>query len=296
MNQAVKNPDIKSILKGITIPSPPQIIVDLQLEMSNSNPDINEMANLISNDAGLAGAVLKTINSPFYGGGGKVSSISNAVMMLGMNTIVDIVNTLCLRNSIKEEEMSENLYATLIRFWDSAADIAKVCSMLGQRLKISPLDHIYSLGLFHNVGITLLVNKHEDYLDTIRTSYSQNKKRIVDIENEKYGSNHAVIGYYVARAWKLDEVLAQHIAQHHNLEIFSDDAQIDPQKYRLLAVLKIAEHIVGLYRILGNQAEDLEWRSIRENVLLCAGLSEYDLEDIKQQALEYGFGQQQYFR
>ena len=59
--------NIESILKGITIPSPSQIIADLQMEMAMSEPDLNEMANMISKDPGLAGGVLKILNSPFYG-------------------------------------------------------------------------------------------------------------------------------------------------------------------------------------------------------------------------------------
>ena len=95
---ALTTENIEKVLKGITIPSPPQVVADLQMEMAMPDPDLNEMADMISKDPGLAGGVLKTLNSPFYGNR-DIASISKAVMMLGMNTIANIVNTLYLRDA-----------------------------------------------------------------------------------------------------------------------------------------------------------------------------------------------------
>lgn len=296
MTQAIKQQDIKDLLRGISIPSPPQIIADLQMEMAMPDPDINEIAKFIANDAGLSGSVLKLVNSPFYGDRENVTSISKAVLMLGMDTIIDIINTVCLKKSFMDSEsISDNLYATMIRFWDSAADIARVCSMVGSRLHLSPLDNVYTLGLFHNVGISLMVSKHENYLDVMRKSYQQDKDRIIDIENDEYGTNHAVLSYYTARTWKLNQNLCDLIAQHHNPNMFLDKDFIEKKDIKILAVLKIAEHIVGLYRILGNESQDKEWDVIGENVLLAAGLSEYELDDLIYQAKDFGYGTQQYF-
>ena len=86
-DSTVTQENIENILKGITIPSPPQIIADLQMEMAMPEPDLNEMADMISKDPGLAGGVLKTLNSPFYGNR-DIASISQAVMMLSRGVIM----------------------------------------------------------------------------------------------------------------------------------------------------------------------------------------------------------------
>ena len=290
--------DVDSILKGIIIPSPPQIIADLQMEMAKSDPDLNEIGSLIANDAGLSGAVIKTANSPVYAKSKEISSISQAVMMLGTKTLVDIVNTLCLRNAtVDQNTMSDNVYSTLIRFWDSAADVAKVCEMVAQKLRMSSLGNAYMLGLFHNVGIALLISKHDNYLDVIADSYSQSDERIVDVENKAFNSNHAVVSYYAAKSWKLDKLSCKVIAKHHNEDVFSKSSNIEvTDEHNLLSVLKIAEHIVGLHRILGNQEVDHEWEKIGENLLYYVGLTSYDMDDLKSEAVDKGFGEQLYFR
>ena len=57
---ALTQDNIEKILKGITIPSPPQIIADLQMEMAMPDPDLNEMADMISKDPGFVCVLVKT--------------------------------------------------------------------------------------------------------------------------------------------------------------------------------------------------------------------------------------------
>lgn len=287
--------NIEKILKGITIPSPPQIVADLQMEMAMPDPDLNEMADMINKDPGLAGSVLKTVNSPFYGHH-DIGSISKAVMMLGMNTVANIVNTLHLRNAIPEPDtVSDEAYKTMTRFWDSATDVARACHLVAQRLRHNP-DTAYMLGLFHNAGIPLLMLRFKDYPEVIAKSYLLEQHRVVDCENKHYKSNHAVVSFYAARSWKLPALLCQVIAEHHSaVDIFSDNDKTNPDEKYLLAILKLGEHLAGLSLTIGNNEEDLEWLQIQEAALDYLGLSQFDYEDLVAHAADSGIGGQTYF-
>lgn len=270
----VTQENIESILKGITIPSPPQIIADLQMEMAMPDPDLNEMADMISKDPGLAGGVLKTLNSPYYGNR-DILSISQAVMMLGMTTIANIVNTLYLRDNLyQHDDVSDETLKSMAHFWDSATDVARACRIVAQRLRVNDPDMAYMLGLFHNAGIPLLMQRFPDYPETIVQSYLLDGERIVDVENIRHKTNHAVVSFYAARSWKLPEILCRVIAEHHNvLEIFSDKDKTDPEEKSYLAILKLGEHLAGLSRTLGNNQIDEEWKQVEEKVLDYVGLS-----------------------
>ena len=287
---------IEKILKGITIPSPPQIVADLQMEMAMPNPDLNAMADLISKDPGLAGGVLKTLNSPFYGNR-DIGSISKAVMLLGMNTIANIINTLYLRDSMsQQDDIADEIYKSMVRFWDSATDVARACHLVAQRLRYTNPDMAYMLGLFHNAGIPLLMQRFSDYPQIIAESYLLNEHRIVDCENKHYKSNHAVVSFYAARSWKLPPLLCQVIAGHHSaVDIFTEKDRTDPDEKYLLGVLKMGEHLAGLFRAIGNSEEDLEWQQIEEAVLDYLGLSQFDYDDLVSYAADNGIGGQTYF-
>lgn len=288
--------NIESILKGITIPSPPQIIADLQMEMAMPEPDLNEMADMISRDPGLAGGVLKTLNSPFYGNR-DILSISKAVMMLGMTTIANIVNTLYLRDNFSQaDDVSDEIAKSMTHFWDSATDVARACRIVAQRLRLNDPDMAYMLGLFHNAGIPLLMHRFSNYPETIIQSYLVNDERIVDVENKLHKTNHAVISFYAARSWKLPEILCRIIAEHHNaIEIFSDKDKTAAEEKSYLATLKMGEHLAGLSRTLANNEVDEEWNQIKENVLEYIGLSQFDYEDLAGYVADNGIGGQNYF-
>ena len=108
------------------------------------------------------------------------------------------------------------------------------------------------------------------------------KRQVVDTENRLLNTNHAVVGYYTAKSWNLPKHLCEIIASHHNaLAIFSEDSSRDVPLKNLLAILKMAEHICGCYRVLGNQDRDHEWDSIEQLVLEYVGLSEYDFKTLR---------------
>ncbi len=67
MSQELTTEQIQQSLQGISVPAQPQIMVDLQMEQYMPDPDLEVIAKLISQDPGLSGALLKIVNSPYYG-------------------------------------------------------------------------------------------------------------------------------------------------------------------------------------------------------------------------------------
>jgi HD-like signal output (HDOD) protein len=275
---------IRQVLQGISVPPQPQIMVDLQMEQVMPSPDLKNIAKLIGQDPGLSGALLKIVNSPFFGLANRIASIQQAVNLLGCDTVINLINA----QSIKGE-MSDEAIVTLNRFWDSAQDVAMTCLSLAKRIGYQSADEAYTLGLFHNCGIPLMIKRFPNYMSVLEEAYASAtaERRIVDTENRILNTNHAVVGYFIAKSWNLPLHLCEVIANHHNaLSIFSDDSGRDAQLKTLLAILKMAEHICQTHRILGGQEEDPEWRSIEQLVLEYVGLSEYDFENLKESIRE----------
>ena len=243
-------------------------------------PDLAAIAKLISQDPGLSGALLKIVNSPYFGLTNRIVSIRQAVNLLGCNTVINLINA----QSIKGE-MSDETIVTLNRFWDSAQDVAMTCLTLAKRIGYQPSDEAYALGLFHNCGIPLMLKRFPDYMGVLEQAYgnASAQVRVVDSENDRLDTNHAVVGYYVAKSWNLPRHICDAIAQHHNVQgVFSEDSSRDSKLKTLLAILKMAEHICGCYRTLGQQAEDHEWSGIQTTILEYVGFSEYDFDILKE--------------
>lgn len=286
MKKELSKEEIQAALQGISIPPQPQILVDIHMEQASPSPDINRIAQLIAQDVGLSGSVLKVVNSDYFGLDQKLTSIRGAVEVLGLNSVVNIVNGL----SIKSELADETIIA-MGRFWDTAMDIANVSTHISQVIAYPAPDLAYSLGLFHNCGVALLMQKNSNYFAVMEAAYAAPENRIIDLENNEFQSNHAVLGYYVAKSWKLPADLCEVIAEHHNVrEIFNSPQRprYNHTKKTLLSILKMSEHVACAYQVLGGQDQDYEWDNISQNVLAYVGLSPDDFDEIKEQIRDMG--------
>lgn len=285
MSTDLSDTQIKNLLQGIHIPPQPQILVDLQMEQIMPDPDLSRIAQLISRDVGLAGTMLKFVNSPFFALANKITSIEQAVSLLGINTVVNILNGLAIKG-----EMSDDNIVALTRFWDNANDTAMVCAKVAKQVGYPNPDEAYTLGLFHNAGIPLMLKKFDDYLDFLETAEAEQYERLIDVENEKFSTNHCVVGYYTSRSWNLPKHLCQVIAEHHNTSrLFQNDSIGANQGVKTLhAILKVAEHICGSYKLFGSLTHDVEWESNCDEILEHLGLTELDIDDLKENFSEMG--------
>lgn len=284
MTQELAEQTAQTLLKGITIPAQPQIMVDLHMELAMPDPGFSDIAKIITKDVGISGAILKVVNSPYFQLRSQVTTINQALNLLGLRNIANIVSSLSIRSALTDHSIKE-----LTCFWDNAMDVAMASAALSRLTGIGSPDEAYTLGLFHNCGIPLLMTKYPHYREVLQQAYAEPSRRITDIENDKIGSNHSVVGYYVAKAWKLPIYLAQAIADHHKVgPIFADTVSCDKRGKNLLATLKLAETTCQTYKTLGNALLDHEFEMIKHDLLIYIGISEYDFEDLKAEVFEMG--------
>lgn len=284
MSIELNDSQIEQILQGISIPPQPQIMVDLQMEQFHPTPDINRIAKLIAQDVGLAGAMLKIVNSAAYGLANNITSVQQATVLLGIKSVVNIINGISIRGELSDADIVE-----LNNFWDTSFDIAVVSQNIARQIGIPGPEDAYTLGLFHNAGIVLMNKKFDGYMEHLIECYSGNYERVIDAENQRYKTNHAVIGYYTARSWKLPKLICDCIANHHNImDVFGSDSTANAEMKALLAVLKIAEYICGNSRILGQSDRFVEWEKIQYSIYEFTGLGQYDIDSMIDQFKEMG--------
>lgn len=275
---ACEDPDLDKLIRSYNIPPQPHILKDIQ----NAGDDINSIAQIISQDVALSSGLLQTINSPYYGLANTISSIHQAAVLLGLKAVKNIVNCQLLKAQAGEYENKD-----LSDFWQSATDVANTAATLVHILGFGSTDEAYTLGLFHNCGIPILMEKHPDYTSIMQSAYNSDGIRITEVENQHYSTNHAVLGYMVSRAWTLPEHLRLAIRDHHNFERLAlKDSEFSTEADTILVILKMAEHISHVYAVLGKDHEDNEWNKIKSGIFEFLGISEPDFEDISDAVIE----------
>ncbi|RHW75204.1 HDOD domain-containing protein [Colwellia sp. RSH04] len=261
-----------AVVASYQVPVKPEILSEIQNLMDVEEPDMELIAQLISNDVGLSAAILKIINSPFYGMNRRISEIKQAVMMLGLNTINALVTTILLKSSFQGEAS-----ISLERFWDDALDVANAMTFIGNKIKSKiPVDLLYTIGLFHDCGIPLLALKFSDYKDILIEANSAGETSIA-LEEKNYSTNHAVLGYYVASSWHLPKDICQLILQHHDEKYLSSIT--GSQDQLAFAALKAAENMVERVKRFKISPD---WHLYSEQVLSVLGISEEDYTDLEE--------------
>ena len=264
------------VVSSFQIPVKPQILADMQSVLDENEPDIDALATLISSDVGLSSAILKIINSPFYGMNRRISEIKQAVMMLGLKTITALVTALLLRSAFKG-------YASisLERFWDDSLDVANAMAFIGNQIKNKvPVDMLYTIGLFANCGIPLLALKFEDYKEILIKANSQEENSI-GLEELHYRTNHAVLGYYVASSWNLPKEICELILRHHEPSYLSNISGSNEQL--AFAALKAAENMVERVK---RHSISADWEEVKGSALDTLGISVDDYQDLEDDFFE----------
>jgi HD-like signal output (HDOD) protein len=265
------NKKMEEVVSSFQIPVKPQILTDMQTILRDAEPDMDALAQLVSSDVGLSSAILKIINSPFYGMNRRISEIKQAVMMLGLKTISALVTALLLKSAFKG-----NASISLERFWDDSTDVANAMAFIGNKVKNKiPVDMLYTIGLFENCGIPLLALKFTDYKEVLIEANSQGVNSIA-IEELRYKTNHAVLGYYVASSWNLPKEICELILRHHDPSYL--DTISGSTEQLAYAALKAAENMVERVK-RHNLAPD--WEEVKDSALDTLGISISDYEDLE---------------
>lgn len=289
MKELVQNNAAPRPVTGLHIPPRPSIIADLEEEARKPAPNLDKLAELISRDVSLAALTLRTVNSPAYGLPSKVTSIKQAIVILGISQITRLVTEAALRLSLGGGAHS------MERFWDSAAEIANISRRLAKELGGTSPEEAYSVGLFLDCGIPLLMQKFQDYKDTLRLANQNATGLFVQPEEERYNTNHAVVGYFVCKSWHMPDTLCDVIRHHHDPALLVERSPLPESTTRLIAITKLAEHISHTYRSSKSQLNHQqrasqtapEWTVYRHRVVNHFSLLESGFNELIDDTLDW---------
>lgn len=271
---------MKQTIESFSIPPKPQVLIELQQELSKQDINLVAFADVISKDVAMSAAILKTINSPSFGFNRAITDIKQSVIMLGAKFITTFATQFQLKQALNHKSS-----ISYEKFWDTATETANLMQVLIEHLELKsscPVEDAYSFGLFRDCGIPLMAIKYDDYKDVLMKANNAPERIFTDVEEDFYSSNHAIIGYYLANSWHFPKPLCELVLRHHDSNFLSDNKVSDNQK-DLYALAKMAGNILHNYRFGQN---DSEWLLAHDSVLTHFRLSDMDYEDLEEDVKE----------
>jgi HD-like signal output (HDOD) protein len=270
-NTTVTDKDAERVLSGICIPPCPSILTKLMKEMRGDEPDFGKISQLISEDASLAAAMLRTVNSAFYGLRSKATSVRQAIILLGLREVRRLATRVLLRDAF-----SNGSSERMEQYWESSSAIAQICGFLADRFSGFDRDEAYTFALFRDCGMLAMMDSYQDYKPVLPGEVLPGATPVVAYENKLHNINHAIVGANLAKIWLLPEQIHEPILLHHDYTTMMQGREkIDAMHARHIALALVAEWIYVM-QTLGTESPD--WRKGYAFVLQDLNTTMEDLE------------------
>lgn len=202
---------IKQIVNEIdSLPQFPENIVAVQRLINNPNSELRDIAKRISTDPALTADLLKTVNSAYFMLPNRVDNIGDAVKMLGLRGVKNMLLSYGTSKILKLPTHPEQ--------WHHAHRVAFYSFDLARQVTRNKdiIDDVYVGGILHDIGKIIFSVIHPNLLEKIR-NFSREKNISPNLfENLSAGYNHAEIGARIAEKWNFPLSLVDAIRYHHH--------------------------------------------------------------------------------
>lgn len=215
---------INKILNKIKMLHPIPSIIHKVLALAE-DPDcsIGDLVHLVEHDPAATANLLKTCNSAYLGLPVKTNSVKQAVSMLGLQKVVELV-------------MAQNLSANMLKaqkgyqlgkgdLWKQSVASALVARTLAERRDLYGLPAIYTAALLKDIGKVVLNEYLESKWDMVQKSLETKGYSFIEAEKESLGIDHATLGGIIAREWNFSSHMVYMIKNHH---LTAPEARNDP--------------------------------------------------------------------
>jgi len=243
------------------LPAMPQVATLVMEKLSSPNAMPKDIHELLTKDQGLAARVLKVANSPYYGASRSISSLKDAVLFMGFDSIKSVVLTAVMKGVFAETGLAEKL------LWEHSLGCGAAARKVAIAIGYPSNEEAFLAGMMHDLGKAILFQRLPKKMSAIMQDVYNGEADFADLEMENLGFTHAEVGQLVAEKWRFAINIENAIANHHHPE-------------RCESVTRLA-HIVNLANAMCHKLEigptrkpDLDLSSLESAKALSLGPDE----------------------
>ncbi len=219
------------------LPTLPGIAIRILEAVKKKSVGAGEIAEILSADPPLSAKVLKTVNSPYFGLNGSITSVGHAVSLLGIEKVKTLALSFSLVRKFNGERKDEFDYAA---FWKDSLTHAVVCRSVAEKIMPSTAEDLFFLGLLSDIGALAINNFMPTQYSLVLKEKHDKSSSLFDSENRILGFSHAEVGSELIKRWGLPESFYYPILFHHKPQAIDSTEQ----KYSMITKTL---HIAGLF-------------------------------------------------
>lgn len=211
------------------LPALSTVVMELLQSIDQEDIDIDSLAGKVSHDQALTAKTLRLANSSFYGMQRKVTTIHEAIAVLGFRTVRSLITTAALTGSFSHAAPGDFDFAA---FWRHSIATAVCAKLLARQLNMNQ-EYAFTAGLLHDIGRLVMVSRFPAEFAHTLAYRKLHDCFMIEAEAATLGFDHATVGQALAEHWKFPISMQLAVARHHH----PDSADAEP----LAAVIHLAE-------------------------------------------------------
>jgi putative nucleotidyltransferase with HDIG domain len=214
MRAMLWDPTLQTLISGIDkLPSLPSVYLKLNAVLGSDHASVKDIATVITQDMAMTAKVLQLVNSALFGISRKITSVTEAVTYLGVETVKSLSLSVMAFSEFRDPKLArfaEQLSAHSLEVGVLAREIAK-----SSRFATVTADDCFVAGLLHDIGKLILAdNRPNEFRDSLRIA-GLGGITSIEAEVEVFGTTHAEVGAHLLWLWGLPDCVTEAVALHH---------------------------------------------------------------------------------
>jgi putative nucleotidyltransferase with HDIG domain len=206
---------INQIIETQEFATLPPVAAKVLSLLNDENVSIRDLAAVIEADASLTLKLLRVANSPLYGHRSEITSINQAIVIMGLNRLTNVVLGVSIFSKFLLSSQRDTA-KLMEKFWWHSSCTGMVAKALSKRINNQYNDLEFIGGLLHDVGKLAMIQYDVQSYNRVIELINIEKYSDIDAEKEIFGVDHTKVGAEIAKLWKLPVELISIIANHSN--------------------------------------------------------------------------------
>ena len=199
----------RMVAKVDALPSPPEVVKQLNDCLARPDVEISEIAAIASKDVAITAKLLQLANSSFFGVSRPIAGVEDAITLLGISTVRDLAACSKLFEVLTPDLKPANVK----RVEDHTIEVARVASTICGDKNVA--RETFSAAILHDVGELVIAVGFPEEEAQIQERVLAGESR-TEVETELFGVTHAAVGAHLLRLWGLPSTVVEAVAWHHH--------------------------------------------------------------------------------
>ena len=217
------DPQILQRIKNCkTLPAIPALPLQVLQMCRDDKASAQKVGEVISKDPSFVAKLLNVANSSFYGGSRhKVTTVTHAVTLLGMNSIATLAFCFSLYRDLRKKGGGAFDHTL---FWHRCILASLAAKILAKRVRVINEEEIFLAGLLQDLGVLVMSEAFGNEYGALYQKANQDHHALESLEQGRWKTDHCEIGAWLAETWELPEVLREAVRGSHNPSLaFNED-------------------------------------------------------------------------